>query len=278
MSTSKQLVTPSSSVDDVREIRFAAKQASKQIHRCQRQYFICKSLREEIAFVTKLINDFTIPLATPLGHIVPRTHEFVAAGDACPLGGGGWSTNLRFWWHIHFATAFPATLGGGQAKVSINVLETIVVIINYAAAICACHVDGIDLSTFPVLLNFCDNTSACSWINRKCRNSIIGRRLGRLFAGLLLGSQVGIQCEWISTHENVIADEISRLKKLSMGNFDFSQLLSKFPKLQNCRRFHPSATLLSMISNVLEKDALPDPIVISKLTPMTLGSFSSRTT
>ena len=235
LSKSKQPINPTSTIDDVREIRFAVKKASQQTHRCKRRYHLCKSLREEIAFVTKLISNFIIPLATPLplGHIVPRAHEFVAAGDACPLGGSGWSTNLCFWWHIHFAMAFAAALGGGKSSVSINVLETIVVIINYAAAICACHVDGIDLATFPVLLNFCDNTSACSWINQKCRDSIIGRRLGRLFAGLLMGSRIGIQCEWLPTYENDIADKISGLKKLAMGNFDYSQLLSKFP--HNCR-------------------------------------------
>ena len=92
------------SLDEAREIRFAIKKASQQVHRCTRRYWICKSLREEIAFVTRLMNDFTIPLATPIGHIVPRTHDFVAAGDACPEGGGGWSTYLSFFWHLHFTS------------------------------------------------------------------------------------------------------------------------------------------------------------------------------
>jgi hypothetical protein len=46
---------------------------------------------------------------------------------------------------------------------------------------------------------------------------MIGRRLGRLFVGLLMGTKIGIQAEWISTHLNVIADDISRLKNENGG-------------------------------------------------------------
>ena len=266
---------------DSREIRFAARQASRRTHKCRRTYFINKSLREELAFILKLLES-SVQLSTHIGHIVPRDWSFVAAGDSCPEGGGGWSTDLSFWWHLGYAHVFSQLIveraskayHGKKNYISINVLETIVVIINYAATIYACYVDGIDLSTFPVLLNFCDNTSACSWINKKCRDSLIGRRLGRLFAGMLMSSDIGIQAEWLSTHENVIADEISRIKKLR-GTFDYSQLLLAFPQLQKCRRFHPSATLLSMISSALEGKDLPDPMILGRLEPQMLGSFSS---
>ena len=89
-----------------------------------------------------------------------------------------------------------------------------------------------------------------------------------------MSSNIGIQAEWLSTHENVIADKISRIKKLR-GTFDYSQLLLAFPQLQTCQRFYPSATLLSMISSALEGKDLPDPMILGRLEPQMLGSFSS---
>ena len=79
--------------------------------------------------------------------------------------------------------------------ISINVLEMVCVIVNMAAAIFVCDHDGIDLSSYPVLLNWCDNTTACTWINRNCKHSMIGQQLGRLFVGLLMGTKIGIQAE-----------------------------------------------------------------------------------
>jgi len=46
-----------------------------------------------------------------------------------------------------------------------------------------------------------------------CKKSAIGRRLARFFCGLLIGSPMGINSKWISTSQNTIADEMSRLKK-----------------------------------------------------------------
>jgi len=50
--------------------------------------------------------------------------------------------------------------------ISINVLEMHCVIVNFAATIYACWHNEVDLSAFPVLLNWCDNTAACSWVSK----------------------------------------------------------------------------------------------------------------
>lgn len=276
MKRTKLRLLPDSPDRDVREVRFAARQTARKVHRCKQTFTICATLREELAFITALLDDWEIPLCTPIGHIVPREPRWTIAGDACTSGGGGWSTDLRVWWHWDFTEEIirRAALGKRNSRrISINVLETVVIIINYAAAMYACHIDGLPLDDFPVLLNLCDNTSACSWINKRCRDSLIGRRLGRMFAGMLLNNALGIQAEWLSTHANVIADEVSRVKRQDGGDYDYSQLLSRFPELQSCRRFHPSPTLLSLISSVLVDNVSPDPLMLSKLEPKTLGSF-----
>ena len=74
--------------------------------------------------------------------------------------------------------AYPKNNKSGLL-ISIKVLEMVCVIVNMAAAISVCNHDGLDLSKFPVLLNYCDNLVACNWVNEYCKYSMIGRRLGR---------------------------------------------------------------------------------------------------
>ena len=92
---------------------------------------------------------------------------------------------MKFWWYLEYPTEIVAraTLANnkGGKYISINVLEMVCVIVNYAAAIYVCWHDGIDLGHFPTILNWCDNTSTCRWINTRCKESLIGRALGRFF-------------------------------------------------------------------------------------------------
>ena len=137
-----------------------------------------------------------------------------------------------------------------------------------------CHVDGISLEDFPLVLNWCDNTAACSWVNKKCKDSLIGRALGRLFVGLLMGTKLGIQAEWLPTDLNKIADDISRLKGEG-GDYDYSQLLIDHPSLRACRQFQPSDILLTKIWDVVLRNEVPDPLMIRELRPHALGSIIS---
>ena len=75
------------------------------------------------------------------------------------------------------------------------------VILNLAENIFVCDHDEVDLSLFPVFLNLCDNMSSTTWVNKNCKYSLIGRRLARFFVGLLMGTNIAIQAEWLSTHE-----------------------------------------------------------------------------
>ena len=224
--------------------------------------------------------DNNIRLSTPLAHIVRRDFKWVQAADACKQSGGGWSVDLLFWWHLVFPdlvierACLPNNKSG--LLISINVLEMVCVIVNMAAAIFVCDHDDIDLATCPMLLNYCDNTAACTWVNDNCKHSLIGRRLGRIFVGLIMGTKIGIQCEWILTYLNYIADDISRLKELDEhGEFDYAELKKTYPILEPCRKFKPSDTLLTMIWDVLLKESCPDPLMIKDLKPSALGQFIS---
>ena len=152
--------------------------------------------------------------------------------------------------------------------------------VNFAAAICALAAGHATVDdVYLVLLNWCDNKSACAWVNYKCKESLIGRRLALVFMGLLLNSNLGIQAEYLNTHENFIADEISRLRRLTTKdsfNFDYAELLSTYPQqLTGCKQFFPSKLLLSTLYDVLLNNASPDPLIVRKLEPRALGSHIS---
>jgi hypothetical protein len=241
------------------------------------------SLKHELQMIRQVLRDGSIKLSTPLAHIVPRHHNFVAACDACKLGGGGWSTDLAYIWDLQFPQDIVERAHLKNNKrgrlISINSLEFLCVIVNMAAAICALAAGIPCDDPYPVLLNLCDNVSACAWVNFRCKESLIGRKLALVFVGLLMNSNVGIQAEWISTTANVIADDISRLKKYSPNSsFDYSTLRDKYPlQLGECRRFVPSEMLLSTLYGVLRSKESPDPLTIRQWQPVMLGKFISKT-
>ena len=82
--------------------------------------------------------------------------------------------------------------------ISINVLEMVCVIVHMVAAILVCDHDDTDLSSYTVLLDWHDNTAACTWINGNCNHSMIGRRLGCLFVALLMAKILGLRLNGFS--------------------------------------------------------------------------------
>lgn len=265
---------------DTREINFARRLVARETHRCDETYTIPPSLKQEITFIERLLSDDSIELSTAIGHIVDRDHDWVQWADSCKSSGGGWSEDLQYYWFLEYPDEVQrrARLESSKQKgyISINTLEMVCVIINLAATIYTCWHDKLDLAHHPVVLNWCDNTSATCWINRRCKESLIGRALGRLFCGMLMSTKIGIQARWLSSETNGVADDISRLKKESDdGEYDFTRLLSDHPSLLSCRRFQPSNYLLGIIWGILLNNDLPDPLMLKKLKPEELGSFIS---
>jgi hypothetical protein len=263
---------------DEREINFALSQSAKKVHSCPATYRIPPSLRAELQYIGDILADTDIPLHTPIAVMVPRNYEYAMWADSCKQSGGGWSTDMKFWWCLEYpvevvARATLANNKGGK-YISINVLEMVCVIVNYAAAIYVCWHDGIDLGHFPTILNWCDYTSTCSWINTHCKESLIGRALGRFFCGLIMGTALSLDADYISTHANVVADDISRLKRSFDGQYDHSKLLSDHPLLCPCRTFQPSKSLLTMLWDIMLNSVSPDPLIIRQLKPETLGSLT----
>ncbi len=260
-----------------REINFALSQSAKKVHSCPVKYRIPPLLRAESEYIRRILADTKISLHTPIATIVPRNYKHTMWADSCKQSGDGWSTNLKFWWYLEYPAEVVerATLANnkGGKYISINVLKMVCMIVNYTVAIYVCWHDGIDLSHFPTILNWCNNTSACSWINTHCKESLIGCALGRVFFGMIMGSTLGLNADYILTHANVVADDISHLKCSSDGQYDHSKLLSDYPLLCSCRTFQPSKSLLTMLWDIMLNSASPNPLIIRQLKPETLSSF-----
>ena len=77
------------------------------------------------------------------------------------------------------------------------------IIIKISGEICALTAGHVTIDdVHPVLLNWCDNISACAWVNYKRKESLIDRRLALVFVGLLLNSKMGIQGQYFSPSLN----------------------------------------------------------------------------
>lgn len=161
--------------------------------------------------------------------------------------------------------------------ISINVLEFVTVIINYIAALHVVTTTNVTNDPYPVLLNITDNSSTLSWTLNACRTSKIGKLLARFFFLLLINSPLGINSQWISTHENYIADNISRLKTLlderSRLSFDYSSLQQSYPQLKHCNFFQPQPELISLIWQIVLQEKWPCHNEIKILKQLPLGSL-----
>ena len=132
-------------------------------------------MRSELNTMTKILSNPNIySLATPIAHIIPKDPDFITYGDACLEAAGGYSEGL-FWWHIEWPEAIKAmTLKNvivtrkcshTEKLVSINILEFVVEIINYAAVSLLFKNDpSLCQHNYPILLNWTDNISSKTWL------------------------------------------------------------------------------------------------------------------
>ena len=102
--------------------------------------------------------------------------------------------------------------------ISINCLEYFTIIINYCGVKVYFATATNENNPYPVVLCITDNISTQKRTTHTSKRSLASQALARLFCGLLIGSNVGINVTWISTRANKLADKISRLKKVTSAN------------------------------------------------------------
>jgi hypothetical protein len=272
--------------DQSRHISFALKRAARLVHHSKSKYFITKNMRLEIEFLRdKLLPQSDIQWETPIAHIIRRMPSASAFGDSSLTGMGGYSLDLKFWWHlpvpeeVQQRTLLHRADNIDGQLISINVLEFATVIINYIASLHVITTTSYTADPYPVLLNVTDNTSALSWTLHSCRQSNIGQRLARFFCSFLINSPLGINSKWISTHDNTIPDQISRLKakldRHSQLTYDFSTLQQTFPELTCCSFFQPKPELISLIWEIVLHKKWPCHEELRRLKQSPLGKLTT---
>jgi len=94
-----------------------------------------------------------------------------------------------------------------------------------------------------------------------------------------MGSPVSINSKWISTDENKIADDISRIKKQnetnSIPSFDYSSLTQMYPALKACSFFQIEPELLSLIWEIVLTKKWPELERVQMLRRRPLGRLTT---
>lgn len=277
----RQLDTISASERPSNAEKFAQSYVSRTVHRSNKQHYLNKTAFEELQLISLALQDPTVSKRCPIAHLVDRVEDCIAHGDSSLDAAGGFSVECRFWWYHEWSEEIRQfTLRHHRHNkdgklISINVLEYASVIINYAA-VCLYFQENQDPSNpYPTALLFADNTTAECWGIKGCKRSHLGRALSRLLCALLINNPVGLSLARVSTHDNEIADLISRLKKESDSLTFFSDLAKSHPQLRTCRRFHPNPKLISAISDALLLGTTIDPLALNKLLLNNPGKFTT---
>ncbi len=200
-------------------------------------------------------------------------------------GTGGFSITLGFWWHIRFpdkvvqhTLQFKTSNKDGMLML-INVLEFVMVIINYCATLHVVQTSPVTDDPHPVIRNITDNSSALSWTLHTCKQSKIEQMLACFFCSLLINLPLGNNSLWISTIDNKIADNISCLKKQSDNNsspaFDYTILKQTYPELRHCFFFQIWPELISLIWDIVLTKKWPNHKEIQILKERPLGKLAT---
>ena len=277
----KAVATAPDTNDAALQDLYLKKKIAKDMYHSKVRVFINKTMQVELSLLTAILqHPSEYSLSSPIAHLVARQPDYQSFGDASLDAGGGFSDNPRFWWHIQFPTwVRQLTLRHLQILVkskaenkliTINVLEFLVEIINYAAMTTYVRSNPDTIPhPYPVLLNWTDNMSALAWIRKASLKSLMAKGLQRVLCTLMINNPLGLSSSHIAGVDNTTADAISRTFTGSNIPPSSDTLLQAVPKLKSYMRFHPSAELLSHLYSALsltQKRGLPQ---ISKL-----GHFS----
>ena len=247
--------------------RFVISKIAKDTYKCQHKVFINKSMKSELKLIINILsNPKKYKLETPISHIVKREPDFTTYGDACLEAGGGFCENF-FWWHVEWPDKIKAlTLKNltvsrkctfSKKLISINLLEFLVEIINYAAVTILFQSNLTPCkNNYPILLNWTDNLTSKSWIKKAATKTVKGKALQRILCSLMINNPLGIIADYIPGELNVLADAISRVYTNSPSIPCLNKLHQEFPQLNSWKRFHPSQELLSALYSglLLEQD------------------------
>ena len=266
----RKLLSEAKSIEITRVSTFAQSEASRLIHASPNKHWINSTLREELHLLISALSADRISMRTPIAHLVRRDPSASAWSDSSLKAAGGYSTTMKFWWYFEWpdnvrkqTLTYIRSNANGQL-VSINVLEYAAIIINYAAAYHYYSTNPDPSDPYPSVLLYADNSACESWMEKACNSSLIGRALSRLQCAMMINNPVGVHTAHITTTDNVIADRLSRIEHDSNSSHEFATILQDYPALAGCKRFRPSAELISHIMDAILQKKYVDPLVVNK--------------
>jgi len=259
-----------------------AKEHAQLLWATRQRFRVGSEMRAAIGQLLAYVSDTADPWEVPLGMIVPRDPHLGSRGDACLLGGGAYSADLRYWFDLEWN---PRIVWGAKrlhpsdpGYVHINCLEFIIVILQLAAL--RVRLDTMDpedlartfpsgIPAIPVWLGETDNMVSKSWENKATARTSQGQGLVSVYAELLCTTNVNTQCKHLAGTLNVVADDISRNDFSLPFSTRCSQLFHKHPCLVSLDFFLPSPELKQLLILRLFSEFTPVPCVL----PPVLGQF-----
>jgi len=213
-----------------------------------------------VAIRDYLLNEET-PWSAPIALVIPRDPHFFTVGDASNKAAGSATEQLKWWTDVVWSPTTRQALrlpASNPAKVCINELEFIMVILQYAGSVVRIRqltpqqIDTLfpqGMPAWPVLQILTDNTTALTWAHKTSTSSIRGQNLIAVFCELLCLFPLGLNCEHIPGVENVLADDISRPPSVDIDHsVRVQQLITKYPFIKTWDYFLPSPELLQLLS------------------------------
>ena len=189
--------------------------------------------------------------------------------QSCLYAAGGFSITMKFSWYIKWPeeicknTLIYVRKNKEGKLISINVLDYIAILVNYAAECHFFHNNPDPSDPFSVALFYADNAVSESRMEMACNSSLSGRAISRLQCVMMMNNSVGIHTAHIVTIKNVIVDCISRIKRETNSMSGFSSILQDYPALASCKCFQPSDALILHLMDAISQKKFIDPMEVS---------------
>jgi hypothetical protein len=149
-----------------------------------------RTMQDEFNFIAHALKpDLGIKFKMPIAHVIPRIPTTSIVGDSLLLACGGYSINLKYWWHLSFLenvvkqTLLQLKDNSDKLFISINCLKYVTIIVNYCAFLIVFATQEVKKGPHPVVLCITDKTSARNWTLHTSKKSSIGWALARFFCG-----------------------------------------------------------------------------------------------
>lgn len=107
MKTAKTAVSPEASSEEAdrheRHKTYAQSQTAKLVHHSRKRYKFNRTLRWELRLIRQALSSSWISHWRPIAHMVDREPSGTAWSDSCLYAAGGFSFDMKFWWHLDVA-------------------------------------------------------------------------------------------------------------------------------------------------------------------------------